>query len=715
MSTQFSGILTPIYTGGSTASTSRWRAVDYIDRVLIASPGSPVLFWPAGSAAARPLPGLPDSSGYDGVEVFDDHVLLWRGPTLKWSDRGDFANWIPQTVTPAFGRGALESDVVMGSTGSTMVNAPLKDVAGEFVTGQFIRIVSHETNPSEILYDYFRVRSAALESALAGRSIKRAQSIPAGGTGRVYLHRYDTYLDWAIGARLRINGTATKLEVTGRSRNASYSKQSSASSSAIPGIGGTLTVPFAGIQNDIFAGDVVSVGPEDEPGQDLYEVVQAPSFILTLRRLGVGDRAPGTVFAESTYVSFQNYVEVTNTGTEPVAIPPEASVTVVTSLSLEPLGFTGGTQPGRSIPAGAVVETVNANESGEMQNVGASVNGDILGVVTLAEFAYVLKERCIQSIQSVGPASGTFFFRPEILDEGPAGKYAWTRCSDREIAFVGSKGIYVYGGGQNLRAVCSQHWDAFRDEVDWARADEIVAHHNRRESELWFAYPTHDGATKVLVWNYSEDSVVVDSYPADLNGITALGRVDWELAPTWESLDPSEKCNGSQKRWYEYVDTPEREYTLIAIGGDSGSIMLGEDPDANVPRLLVHGRVWSRSSRDDCNPQSIPSVAETPDFDFGDPAVWKYADTLYLALHGRENVAAGATLTVSIGGRDNLLSPVRWSSPQSISVSAAGAAPTKINATVSGRYIRLRFESNTVGSNWGISGYHLYARMGGTY
>ena len=714
MALQFSGILESIYSGASTARTARWDAVDYIDRVLFATPSVQPLFWP-GSGMARPLPGLPDSNGYDGVEIFDDHVMLWRGALLKWSDRGDFSNWIPVGITAAFGTAVLESDFTMTPAGSTTSHAYVTDLAGEFVTGQYARIVSYESDLKKIAYDYFQVSDVALESIQRTYSIKRSQSVDAGAKKRIYLGRYDTYVNWTTGARLKINGTATTLKVTARSRNANYFYQSSAGSDPIPAIGATLVMPFGSVPTEMFAGDVISIGPTENPGQDLYRVKQAPSFSVTLERIGIGDRLTGQVFSIGTRASFQNWVEVENTGSEGVSIPPEAEVTVVSSVVLTPLGFTGGTDVGLKIPAGAAVESINANESGEVLNVGAAINGDIYAVVTLAEFAYILKKRSIQSIQSVGQAAGTFFIRPEILDEGPIGRYSWCRAGDREIAFIGNKGMYLYGGGQNIRQIASNHWEQFRDEVDWARSDEIVAHHNRRQNEVWFTYPTPTGTTKVYIWNYVEDSIVLDRYPDDVNGITALGRVDWELAPTWNSLDPSEKCNGTAKRWYEYVDVAEREYTLVAIGGDAGSVVLGEDPDKTIPRLLVHGRVWSRSSRDDCNPEAIPSVAETADFDFGDPTVWKYLDTVYVVLNGKENVPSDATLQVTVGARDNLNSTIRWSMPQNLSVATAGAEPTKINATVSGRYIRVRFSSESVGSNWGISGYHLTARKGGTY
>jgi hypothetical protein len=717
MSLQFSGIVEQIYAGGDTARARRWVAADYLDRVLLAAPSAPALFWP-GSGPARPIPGLTDNDGWDGVEVFDDHVILWRGATLKWSARGDFGLWIPVALTAASGSALLESDLEMTATGSETAPAYFESLAGEFVPGQFLRIVSEEADATRVRYDYFRVRSVALAATLQSRSIKRAQTVAAGARARIYLTTYSTYLDWTPGVRVRVNGEATQLKVVACSRNANYVAQTASwppgQGPTVPDIGESVVLNMERLLEEAVTGDVVSVGTSEQPGLDLYEVTTPASFAITLRRLGVGTPA-GTTFPPSSFVSFQNWVEVENVGESDALVPGEATVSVVDAATLEPLGLTGGTDPGGTLPAGAAVESVDANESGEVLNVGSTINGPIYGVVALAEFAYILKQRSIQSIQSVGLGAGTFFIRPEILDEGPVGRYAWCRAGDREIAFIGRKGIYLYAGGQALRPVARQHWDTFRDEVDWARADEIVAHHNRRDSEVWFAYPTTTAETKVLVWNYLEDSVVIDKYPASGGSITALGQVDWELAPTWESLDISEKGDSAEKRWYEYVEEAEREYAIIGMSGVPGAAVLGEDPTEDYPRLYVHGRVWSRVVSDDCVPTAIPATAETPDFDFGDSKVWKYVDTVYVVLNGREDAAPGATVRVYIGARDNLNSPIRWSAAQVLPVTAAGSAPTKINAPMSGRYIRLRFESDFVGAKWGVSAYHIIARPGASH
>lgn len=181
-------------------------------------------------------------------------------------------------------------------------------------------------------------------------------------------------------------------------------------------------------------------------------------------------------------------------------------------------------------------------------------------------------------------------------------------ASTKGIVFWGSKGWYEYRGGQNMTELGKEIWETVFDEFDRTRANEIVALHNKPRNEVWFVYPVVGSReSKVVVLNYMFKTAVIDTYPDTLNGITALGMVDWEISPTWDSLPASELINSAAKRWYEYVEEGLRQYPVIAVGGAPGNEAYGEDPDADVPRLLAHGRVPYRAVSDDCDPGAVPA------------------------------------------------------------------------------------------------------------
>lgn len=728
MSLQFKGeIGSPIYVGANTTRTSRWYAADYIDRVLLTAPGVPPLFWPA-AGDARPMPGLSTSDGWDGVEVFAGHVVLWKDDLVKWSAQNDFANWVPVGITASTARGVLSEDVVAESVGSRVGPVLLDDFSGELTVGQFVRIVSHENDPTRILYDYYQVADYASSAEENATAIAVDQSVEPGDTAKVFLQPYPLdYVEWTEEGRLRVDGEPTRLKVVGASRNVwvTYPLGVLDTTFTVPEEGGKVKVPLQDFPDLLEPGDYVSVSTDTSTGQDIYKVLEVSNPIV-LERVGVGTnmQTPGVAIRsgapgdeQGPHLVWQPFIEVENLDSEAVLVANGVEVASLDSAFLTSLNYTGGTTPGARIPAGSVFETLDRNAAGEVRNVGNRINGPIYAIVTLGEYAYILKERSIQSVQYVGPQSGTFYVRPEILDEGPVGRYAWTRLGDRSIAFVGHKGFFAYSGGQDIQVFGNQYWDDFRAEFDRSRADEIVAHHNKPDGEVWFAYPTLSGTTKVLVYNYGEGSVMLDEYGPAYDGITAIGSVEWELADTWESLSNSESYDdndedGDGKRWYEYVLDGEKEYTVLGIGGATGNEDLGEDATIEIPRLLLHGRVYSRYTNDDCTATAYECVVETPDFDFGDSVRFKYLDTVYFSLHFPEGAPESVPLEVYASGRDSLDDAVVYGDPVTLTIASG---PSKVNVRASGRYIRLKFRSNTADAQWAISSYQLIARPGGVF
>lgn len=731
MSLQLQAELEPIFSGAQTGPTARWAAANWINRVLLVSQSVQPIYYEPGLTEVpvwgkcRPVPGLPDQTGYDGIEVFAGHVLLWRGETIKGSDLNDFAQWIPAAASASVGRATLSDDFIQPATGATSSPVYLEGVSGSFAEGQFVRIVSDESDPSRIAYSYYTVASTSVGGSVA--AISATMGVPAASKSRVYLTER---VDWAAGSRVAVNGDVTSAEVEVVSRDDDSSHALLDASSQVPAVGGTIQFPLDAPVNGFRAGDVVSVSESASVGQDLYEVVSSGQT-LVCRRLGVGEdqASVGTTYDAGSYVTAQPYVVLVNRTNSSVSIPGDARLAPSPELRLVSLGYSGAVPAGSTVRAGATVETIGVNEATEIQNVGSGINGDIYAIVALADYAYILKRESIQSMQYVG-GSSPYTIRAEIFDEGPIGRYAWCRFENKAIVFWGRKGWYKYVGGQVLEPTGVAHWDAANAELDVARADEIVAFHHRAASEVWFAFPTLSGTTKVAIYNYDSDSVVVDEYPEDLNGITALGEVEWEIAPTWESLPATERFNcevygpgvsqGSvpdqaPKRWYEYVEDGLRPRVLIGIGGTDGNIDNGENPAATVPRILAHGRVWHRTASDDCDPQAYTAFAETPDFDFGDPQVVKYVEMVYLHLHVPEDLSRPMKLKVQLGVRAGLDAAIIWSAAVPVEVSGNGNIVTKVDVRGAGRLARLRFISDETDVRWEISQYQIVARAGGLY
>lgn len=721
---QFQGELEEVYSGAQTSPTSRWMAANWIDKVLLAAPSVPPIYWQPDLTdvptwgQCRPIPGLPDSDGWDGVEVFDNHMILWRGPTIKWSASGDFALSIPVAITAASGRGVVGERFLQPAQSQTSDWVYYDDGSGSFVVDQFVRTVANETDPSLIRYDYYKVAEVSSKSSTRTAGIPVSQTVESGESGRIFTTGFS---DFPVDCRLTVDGERTGLAVVDKSRDIQKSYKLAETSPEIPDVGSAISLVLEAFPFELQVGDIVSVSIKDKPGQDLYRVdVVGITIVCTRLGVGQGQQVAGTMYvvdpaAPDVWVRIQHWVDVISSSPTWTLVQPDAVISSSDAVRLISLAYTGATEVGDFVPSGAVLETIDANDSGEVENVGALINGDVYAVVTLADYAYVLKPKSIQSIQSVGRSAGTFFFRGEIYEEGPIGRYAWCRFAERYLVFWGNRGWYRYAGGQTLEQVGDVHWATVQEELDIARADEIVAYHNRDRDEVWFAYPVLGGGTRVAIYNYESNSVVIDDYPEDINGITAVGTVDWEVGPTWESLSETELCNGPAKRWYEYVEDGLKPRTLIGIGGDLGNPDAGEDPQDIVPRILAHGRVYYRASRDDCDPQAYEVVAETPDFDGEDPVTVKYVDTVFLSLNVPDHLDRPMKLKVQLGTRMGLDSDIVWTEPATIDVTGAGNLQPKVNLRGAGRYVRLRFSSDAINTKWALSGFRILYRPGGTY
>lgn len=388
--------------------------------------------------------------------------------------------------------------------------------------------------------------------------------------------------------------------------------------------------------------------------------------------------------------NFYNYYQVQN--------PPLPSTTAVT---LKLLGTTGASAPGLDFTGGAshnvqTITTLDANEAGTSRIVGANVNGPILQVVALTDYAYIFKEWSIQSLQYIGQAQGTFFLRTEVTREGLIGRNALVSLGNGTIVFLGHRELYSYTGGPTPAPVCRQYTRQVLSEIDRSQLDQVILIHKEIRNEVWIVYPT-SGGQKILVWNYVEDTATLDDYDPTVMGIKAGARVGWDIDPPWNSFSPDQLWSSmpDSESWAFFTGIGHQELTLLATGG------LG---------LLVHGAVYDRDG------QPYTALGETMDFDFDDNTVFKYPDTIHVGLQIPVFDSVTRNLYVQVGTRSTLDAAITWSTPKAINVKGGANFTAKINpGSGAGRYVRLRFYSQDADVNWQITSYEIYGRAGGTY
>ena len=374
--------------------------------------------------------------------------------------------------------------------------------------------------------------------------------------------------------------------------------------------------------------------------------------------------------------------------------------TTSTSITARLQDLTGRTTTGLTIAAGQQVFTVDANEAGETRVVGSKMNGKIFKIIAMGDYAYIFKERSVQSMQYVGLESGTFFIHPELSDEGALSRTSVLNLGDGRIVFMGHKELYLYTGGPSPQPIATQVTRQVIREIDRTRLHEIVMVHKEVRHEVWMSYPIV-GGQKTLIWNYVEDTASFDEYDAALGGITAAADVDFTTDPPWSSLPES-------LLW----DTIDQTVTWLDLAGASNDRVL----------LLAFGDgeivVWGFNSIYNRNGRAYISRSETMDFDFDEPDIWKYVDVVVLGLEisARDNQVR--TVYIQVGQRAGLGTAeddITWTAPFPVSVSGNTTDIVKVNPGGAGRYLRLRMYSQDPDVQWAVSSYEIHCRPGGFY
>lgn len=683
--------------GATIASPSRRVvATNFIDKVLFAHPDSPLLFW-TGAGSAQQVPGLPPNEYYRGVNVFQGHIVLWTGNRLKWSSPNDFTEWIPVGETAASFVFTLAVAFVRGANGVEGEYMYVNESPLGLVSGQFVRI---DSDPN---YDFFEVATVLPVTELIGNVAGFSQSIAAGATQPLFLNGFIPY---KTGARLYFEASQATLEVVEDAIAVPAGTYVVATAFIVPAPGATVEVEVTA-QPQINAGSYVSVGPAFYTGQDIYfvEAVNLADNKMTLRRTGVAlagslDHQPGEFVIPQPYVRVKNISVVTASGGFLTKLLERFGFTV------KPMDLSGQSSPSKEYPISTEVFTVDANGAGETVNAGSSVNGEILHFDTLSDYGFIYKRRSIQSVQYTGPDQGTFFIRPEISDEGFLGDYAFVKVGEDVLYFFGHKEIYKHVGGNQLIPIGQQFTKQIFAEVDRAKANQIFAFHNEKDSEVWFVYPQKDttGPLRAFVYNYLENSCTLDDYPTALEALTAAGRLDWSNDIIWI------RSTGS---WIAPGDW-DADATWDDLGADVNEsfniIGARTEPIAAVPSLLVHGEDTFNRLGEPYN-----SSWESIDFDAGDPLAFKYVDTIVLSLQVKVKLDSPAPLNIYVGTKNDFDDDISWSAPRSIRVEGNGNITTKVNIRKSGKFFRLKILSDAADIQWRISQIRILGRKGGTY
>lgn len=677
--------LDKIFSSGSASSSNRWNFANFLDKVIFANGSVRSQYWP-GFGNCYDLPCLDKSSRYDGVISFQGHLMLYQGSTIRWSDVNDFSNFIPVPTTITNIVLTLSDTFIQLDSGITSGWVYVNESTSGMVKDMFVRI---DLPP---YYNFYTIEDVAPNNGVSAVSSNFTQFIAAGATSPIFTVDQSS---WAANGFVTFSSNGKPLLI--------ISQSSPTQLYGTIGTGFTAPAINASIQITMtsnvgwLAGDYISLGSQQGTGLDIYLIasIDVTNFKVTCTRLGIGSSQKSAYSAGDGAIT-QPYVMVQNNNTLASAALGGTSVIEKYAIKISLENLTGSAPTGTSISSGTQILSLNANEAGELVNAGDRVNGPIWAMSTIGLYAVIMKERSFQSIQYVGTPS-IFFIWPEFTDEGLLGRNTWCKVGESTIYFWGHRAFFRYMNGEP-QEVGQKHFLQVLNEIDLGKAQEAFMYHKEDRHEVWFVYPVQgQGLTprRVFIYNYEQNSISIDDYTESQGIITAVGALDYTTALSWEDWEGH--WNQQILSWSDLTEGKQR-LTLIA-----------NYPDA-AAHLYAHGLVYTR------NGEAYQSLFETVAHDCGDEQSFKYLDLLQFSLQIKEKLNPRPfRLFSQIGVQENFDGDIVWCTPQWVDCAGNANYVTKLNFSVAGRFLTIRFYSDQADTQWRVTSYSISGRIGGTY
>jgi Concanavalin A-like lectin/glucanases superfamily len=702
---QFNLSLTTLYSGGSADSEYRWSGTNFFDKVVVAQNNIVPQYWVTGGTF-RDLPGLAvvdednnTDDTYTGVFSFTNHLILWRDNKIKWSDVNDFSNWVPVASTIASLRLTLTNSFVQPAADATTDWLDVDETLAGLTVGQYVRIDDEQS--SLPYYNFYIVDSVSPAADLTATTVAGgSQTVTGSATTKILVTES---VAWTVGQRV-VCGSDTNILTVAEVSTSLPTAVLGVVSPSIPNAPTTFDLTLSTLSTAFAVGDYISLGTTATPSNDIFKisavaVAAGPVTKLTVVRTGLGTNplagGAGNTYPAGAIIIKQPYVSLTKSTAGDVTVPASTSITEKYACRLTLQNFTGRTATGATISASKQIVTLDANEAGETFIVGDDTNGPIYQGMPLGDYAYLFKSRSIHAVMPVGRQSGVFAIRTVLTNEGLISRNSLVKIANGQCYFLGHRNFYSFSGGSEPTPICQQFTRQLFEELDRTRLNEINLFHNEEKQEVWLLYPTSLG-TRVLVYNYFENSCSLDFYDEILGGISAAGSADWLLNPSWSVLADSQtwELTDPTVSWASLIGGGKERQAIIATGN-------GE--------MFVHGHVFNRDG------EAYTSLFETKDFDFEDSTRFKTVDVVHVGLQVVQKDNVTRNLYVQVGTRSTLDADITWRPARAIPVQGNANFTAKVNPGGSGRYIRLRFFSNEVDCQWRVSSFEIYCRPGGTY
>lgn len=326
--------------------------------------------------------------------------------------------------------------------------------------------------------------------------------------------------------------------------------------------------------------------------------------------------------------------------------------------------------------------TSTTNLSGE--NVLSGKNGELVDQLALNGNNIIYAERGVFSMSFIG-APLVFSFREIFEDDGIINRGAVASFFGRHLV-VGQNDIYTHDGNTKQSIVDKRVRRRFFNEMADTRS--VFCQTVPDRSEVWICYANGDAAdsqsaNRCLIYNWAQNAFTF----IDLPDVRALAVADnmstagnWDASPgTWAS-NTNYWSNSS-------LSTNANNIKVFGAG-------------------YVASDLFQHNDTNGFGGSNITSFVEATKIDL-DTITGSATDTMKQITSILPQIEGSGTINISVGISNAPQEGVAWQSVSTYNIES----DYKIDVRATGRYLALRFESQSASDSWRITGLDLDIRQ----
>lgn len=334
-----------------------------------------------------------------------------------------------------------------------------------------------------------------------------------------------------------------------------------------------------------------------------------------------------------------------------------------------------------SVPANWDI-TSTTNLAGE--NVIGGKNGNLVDQLTLNDNNIIYAERGVYGMSFIG-APLVFSFREIFSDDGIINRGAVAGFFGRHLV-VGQNDIYVHDGNTKQSIVDKRVRRRFFSEVKDTRS--VFCQTVPDRSEVWICYSNGDAldgqtANRALVYNWAQDALTFIDLP-NVRSLTVADNMDssgdWDANPVSWAASSNFWSNAS-------LSTNGNNIKVFGAGYTDSLIVQHNNTNGFAGGAFL-------------------SFVEATKIDL-DNITGSATNTIKQILGIMPQIEGNGYIDISVGVSDAPQQGVAWVSKSTYNIEK----DHKIDVRASGRYLALRFESQSAENNWRITGLDIDVRQ----